>query len=73
MQSGFFYGTIGIVESIINRIKTQMQENNLKIIATGGYATLIAQECAIIQHVDSNLTLNGLVCLYHEITETSDK
>ncbi len=72
MQSGFFYGTIGIVESIINRIQTQMQAN-LTIIATGGHATLIAQECSIIQHVDSNLTLNGLVCLYHETTKTSDK
>ncbi|MCH9845336.1 MAG: type III pantothenate kinase [Alphaproteobacteria bacterium] len=72
MQSGFFYGTIGIVESIITRIQTQMQEN-LKIIATGGHATLIAQECAMIEHVDSNLTLNGLVCLYHQINEMSDK
>ncbi|MCH9852913.1 MAG: type III pantothenate kinase [Alphaproteobacteria bacterium] len=71
MQSGFFYGTIGIVESIITRIQAQMQEN-IKIIATGGHAPLIAQTCTMIEHVNTNIILDGLVCLYHETNEMNE-
>ncbi len=70
MQSGFFYGAVGTVETMIARIKKQMKNEHLKIIATGGYAPLIAEETSLIEEVDQNLTLNGLIALYyHEKTK----
>jgi type III pantothenate kinase len=59
IQSGIFYGYIGLVEGIISRITTE-QGDNPQVIATGGFARVIADESKIIQHVDDNLILEGL-------------
>ncbi len=59
MQAGIVYGTIGQVKEILSRIKTEMG-GNPKIVATGGYATLIAPEVKIIDTVNQELVLEGL-------------
>lgn len=63
MQAGIFYGFVGQVEGIVQRIKAQSKEEPL-VIATGGLANLIAKETQAIDVVDSFLTLNGLYKLY---------
>ncbi len=64
MQAGIFYGFVGQVEGIVNRIKAQSKEEPL-VIATGGLANLIAGgETQIIDVVDPFLTLKGLYKLY---------
>jgi len=59
IQSGIFFGYIGLAEGILNRISIELGETP-KIISTGGFAGLIASECALIDVVDENLILNGL-------------
>ncbi|GAB3054717.1 type III pantothenate kinase [Virgibacillus ainsalahensis] len=67
MQSGVFYGYVGQVDSIVNRIKGQMDKSP-KVIATGGHSTLIADESETIDYVDSFLTLKGLYIIYQSNT-----
>lgn len=63
MQSGILYGYVGQVEGIVSRMKKYLKEEP-KVIATGGLAALIAEECTMIDHVDPFLTLKGLQLIY---------
>lgn len=64
MQSGIFYGYIGQTDYIVKRMKQEMQEEVIKVIATGGLARLIAEESKSISEVNSTLTLEGLRIVY---------
>jgi len=66
MQSGIVFGYVGQVDYIVNRMKAEMQEDNIKVIATGGLARLIASESKTIQEVNSMLTLEGLRIIYEK-------
>ncbi len=59
MQSGSIFGYVGLIEGIVSRIQKEMG-TNCKVIATGGYANLLAKETKVIEIVDPNLTLIGL-------------
>ncbi len=63
IQSGLYFGYIGLVESIVSRMKTEMGCNP-KVVATGGLAELIAGESKLIDVINSNLTLEGLRYIY---------
>ena len=63
MQSGLFYGYVAMVEGIVARIQRELEptSNHAVIcVATGGMAKVIAPETPAIQHVNPNLTLEGL-------------
>jgi type III pantothenate kinase len=64
MQSGIIFGYAGQVDGLIERIKVEMEAPNLKVIATGGMAELIASETKCIHEVNAMLTLEGLRILY---------
>jgi type III pantothenate kinase len=68
LQSGIFYGYIGLVDGILARIveelKLQSPSKPPKIVATGGLATLIADDSKYITRVDHLLTLDGLRIIY---------
>ncbi len=64
MQSGLFYGYVGQVEYLVERIKNEMREENIKVIATGGLAKLMASQCHCIDEVNRMLTLEGLREVY---------
>jgi len=59
IQIGLYYGAIGQIDGILERMMTELGPET-KTIATGGLAKLIAADSKYIQHVDDNLTLNGL-------------
>ena len=63
MQSGLVFGYVGLVEGIIARIQQELGEK-AKVVATGGYAGLIARETSVIEAVNPDLTLIGLRLIY---------
>ncbi len=63
MNVGIVYGYAGLVDGLVSRIKKEM-ECEVKVIATGGIAPLIAKQTETIDTIDENLTLEGLKILY---------
>lgn len=68
MQSGIIFGYAGLIEGIVARIRQELDES-AKVVATGGYAELIARETPAIEIVNPDLTLVGLR-LIHEMNKT---
>jgi len=69
MQSGLFYGYIGLVDGILERILEEMPataEKKPKVVATGGLARLIVEDSKYIDSVDEMLTLEGLRLVYEK-------
>ncbi|MFD1849243.1 type III pantothenate kinase [Oceanobacillus bengalensis] len=66
MQSGIYFGTVSMVDGLVNQIKAQ-EKVKPKVIATGGLAKLIAKDSTTIDIVDSNLTLKGLYLIYQKL------
>ncbi|PJE29797.1 type III pantothenate kinase [Pseudooceanicola antarcticus] len=59
MQSGVFWGYVGLVRGICDRIKGEY-ERPMKIISTGGLAPLFQQGDTLFDHFDEFLTIHGL-------------
>jgi len=66
MQSGIYNGYIGQVNYIVSKMKSEMKEENIKVIATGGLARVIADDVNSINVLNSNLTLEGLRIIYEK-------
>jgi type III pantothenate kinase len=59
MQAGLFYGYVGLVEGIVQRMRGELGQG-AACVATGGLAELIAAETQVIEAVDADLTMVGL-------------
>jgi len=59
IQSGLIFGYVGMVEGMVARYKEELGDN-LRVIATGGLAEIIANETKVIEVVNPWLTLEGL-------------
>lgn len=64
MQTGIFNGYVGQVNNIVNKMKKEMKEDNIKVIATGGLARFIASESETIDEINGLLALDGLRIIY---------
>src|SRR5262245_25662862 len=61
MQSGLFFGYVEMVDGLVRRIRAELPGGDKAVVlATGGLAEVISGESSAIQHVDANLTLDGL-------------
>ena len=63
MQSGIFWGYVGLVEGLVARIKAEFGAP-MRTIATGGLAPLFAGSIDVIEKLDPDLTLWGLRLIY---------
>lgn len=65
MQSGMYWGYIGLIEGIVRQIREEIGAE-LFVLATGGLAVLYAEGTEIIEQVDEHLTLKGLLKIYQD-------
>jgi type III pantothenate kinase len=63
MQSGIFWGYIGMIEGLVTRIRDEFGAP-MKVVATGGLAVLFAESTQTIDHTDRELTIRGLLQVY---------
>ena len=63
LQIGLFYGHIGLVDSILERMIGELGKETI-CVATGGLAHLIAEDSKYISHINDTLTLEGLRLIY---------
>lgn len=71
MQSGIYWGYIGLIEGTIKRIADEMGEKPF-VIATGGLAPLFDKGTNMIEAVDGDLTMKGLVYIHASQNQQSD-
>jgi type III pantothenate kinase len=63
LQSGLYYGYIGLVDGVLERMIAELGEE-AKVIATGGLARQISEDSRFIAQIDDMLTLDGLKILF---------
>lgn len=68
MRSGVYWGYVCLVEGMVQQIKKETQEKPF-VLATGGLASLIAGGTDVIDQIDDELTLKGLVYIHDKTKE----
>jgi type III pantothenate kinase len=62
MQSGVYWGYVGLIEGIVREVRRE-RDRPMKVIATGGLATLFAQGTELFHSIEDDLTMHGLVLI----------
>jgi type III pantothenate kinase len=63
LQSGLYYGYLGLIDGILERLMAELG-SDVKVVATGGLASLMGGGSKYIREVDDLLTLEGLRIIY---------
>ncbi len=72
ITSGIYFGYLGLTDGIIKRMIFELNEKP-KVIATGGWASVIAEDSEFIEVYDENLMLDGLRLISEIISRESKK
>jgi type III pantothenate kinase len=65
MQSGVFWGYVGLIEGLVARIAGEIGSKPT-VVATGGLAPLFIDATPVIDHLDADLTVRGLVAIWRK-------
>jgi len=68
MRSGIYWGYVAMVEGLVKRIEDEFGAK-MKVVATGGLAPLFIEATDRIQHLDTGLTMRGLLLTYRRNTK----
>jgi type III pantothenate kinase len=63
VQSGLYWGYVGLIEGLVSRIKAEYGQP-MTVIGTGGLAALFHKQIAVIDHLDADLTISGLIRIH---------
>jgi type III pantothenate kinase len=69
MQSGIFWGYVGLIEGLIQRIRAEWGVADMPVVATGGLAPMFAEATSLFDHIDRDLTIHGLVLIHRRNAE----
>ncbi|MBQ1301985.1 MAG: type III pantothenate kinase [Firmicutes bacterium] len=66
IQAGLVYGHVGLVENVVARMKNELAPDGgpVTVVATGGMAGMISDSTTVIDHIERDLTLDGLRLIY---------
>ncbi len=70
MQSGVFWGYVGLVRGICDRIIAE-RDRKMRIIGTGGLASLFAQGDVLFDQIEDDLTMHGLTVIHQFNKDTA--
>ncbi len=70
MQSGIFWGYVGLIKEITARIRAE-RDRPMKVIATGGLAPLFQQAETLFDTFEDDLTMHGLTVIHRYNKETT--
>jgi len=62
MQSGIYWGYIALIEGVCARIRAE-RGRKMTVVGTGGLSTLFAQGTDVLEKIDTDLTIHGLVLI----------
>ena len=72
MQSGIMFSAVDAMEGIIRRIKKSLSDTahsvdaEVKVVATGGFANIIAAHTSVINYIEPTLVLEGVRIIYEK-------
>jgi type III pantothenate kinase len=69
MQSGVFWGYVGLIDGLVSRIKAEYG-GPMTVVGTGGLAVLFSEATNMIDETDTELTLRGLLEIFERNTKT---
>jgi type III pantothenate kinase len=70
MQSGIMWGTVAMVDGMIDKIMDEAGWKSVRVVGTGGLAAMIQEKSKRIECVDPFLTLEGMRLIFNRVTKT---
>lgn len=68
MKSGVYWGYVGLIEGLVHRIRSELDNEAAKVVVTGGLAPLFADATDIFDVIDPDITIKGLLEIHRRNT-----